>query len=88
MMENAKYLKEKAEKTSQTIEEMLDKINETAKTRVAEEAKTAKGDIIFFDVGASRDSAKWIDSMIKAIKTNDPKAQELVNEFKKKKLGS
>lgn len=88
MMENAKYLKEKAEKTSQTIEDMLGRIEETAKTRVAEEAKTTKGDIIFFDVGASRDSAKWIDSMIKAIKTNDPKAQELVNEFKKKKIGA
>lgn len=88
MIENAKYLKDKAEKTTETIEQMLDRIEETAKTRVAEEAKSKKGDIIFFDLGASRDGTKFINSMLKAIKSNDPEAQKLVEEFRKKKIGS
>ncbi len=88
MMENAKYLKEKAEKTTETIEQMLGRIEETAKMRVAEEAKSQKGDIIFFDLGASRDGTKFINSMLKAIKSNDPEAQKLVEEFRKKKIGA
>ena len=88
MMENAKYLKEKAEKTTESIEQMLGRIEETAKMRVAEEAKSQKGDIIFFDLGASRDGTKFINSMLKAIKSNDPEAQKLVEEFRKKKLGA
>ena len=88
MNENAKYLKDKAEKTSQTIEEMLGRIEETAKMRVAEEAKSQKGDVIFFDLGASRDGTKFINSMLKAIKSNDPEAQKLIAEFRKKKIGA
>ena len=88
MQENAKYLKEKAEKTTASIEEMLGKIEETAKMRVAEEAKSQKGDIIFFDLGASRDGTKFINSMLKAIKSNDPEAQKLIAEFRKKKIGA
>lgn len=87
MMENAKYLKDKAEKTTETIEQMLGRIEETAKMRVAEEAKSQKGDIVFFDLGASRDGTKFINSMLKAIKSNDPDAQKLVEEFKKKHIG-
>ena len=88
MNENAKYLKDKAEKTSQTIEEMLGRIEETAKMRVAEEAKSQKGDVIFFDLGASRDGTKFINSMLKAIKSKDPEAKKLIAEFRKKKIGA
>ena len=85
--ETAEYLSKKAEETKSKIEDMLDKIEETAKTRVAEEAKSTKGDIIFFDLGSSREGNNYITKMLNAIKTNDKDAQKLVSEMKQKLLG-
>lgn len=87
MADNAKYLKEKAEKTTSTIEEMLSKIEETARTRVTEEAKSAKGDIIFFDLGSSRDGTQFINNMLDGINANTPETQKLVKTLKQKLMG-
>ena len=87
MADNAKYLKEKAEKTTATIEEMLNKIEETARTRVAEEAKSAKGDIIFFDLGSSREGTQFINKMLDGIDANTPESQKLMKTLKQKLMG-
>ena len=85
MMENAKYLKDKAEKTSQTIEDMLGKIEETVKTRVAEEAKSSKGDFVYIDMGATRKGGEqYARQLLNSIKTDDPEAQKLIKEVAKK----
>lgn len=87
MADNAKYLKEKAEKTTATIEEMLGKIEETARTRVAEEAKSAKGDIVFFDLGSSREGTQFINKMLDGIDANTPESQKFMKTLKQKLMG-
>jgi hypothetical protein len=39
------------------------------------------------DVGSTRNSQAMLDKMLAAIQTNDPKARELVEEFRKKMSG-
>lgn len=87
MKQNAENVKKKAEETTKSIEAMLGKIEETSRMRVAEEAKSQKGDVIFFDLGATRNSGTMINNMLQAIKTNDPNAQKLVNEMRQKLIG-
>ncbi len=87
MIENAQKMKEKAKEAQCKMEDIFNKIEETMKMRVAEERTTQKGDIIFMDVGSSRDAQKMLDKMISAAKTNDPSAIALIEEFKKKMLG-
>jgi hypothetical protein len=86
MLENAQHLKDKAEKTQSKMEDMFDKIEETMRMRVAEERETTKGDFIFVDAGAQRDTRQMLDDMIQAVKTNDPSAQKAIEEFRKKML--
>ena len=85
--ETAEYLSKKAEETKSKIEDMLDKIEETAKTRVAEEAKSTKGDIVFFDLGSSRDGTQFINNMLDGINANTPETQKLVKTLKQKLMG-
>ena len=87
MIENAEKLKEKAENMTRSIEDMLGKIEETMRMRIAEERQTAKGDVYFVDVGSTRNSQQMLDRMLSAVKTNDPEAMKLIEEFKKKMLG-
>lgn len=87
MIENAEKLKEKAENMTRSIEDMLGKIEETMRMRIAEERQTAKGDVYFVDVGSTRNSQQMLDRMLAAVKTNDPEAMKLIEEFKKKMLG-
>lgn len=87
MIENAEKLKEKAENMNRSIEDMLGKIEETMRMRIAEERQTAKGDVYFVDVGSTRNSQQMLDRMLAAVKTNDPEAMKLIEEFKKKMLG-
>jgi hypothetical protein len=86
LMENAQHLKDKAEATQSKLEDMFDAIEETMRSRVAEERETAKGDFIFVDAGQHRDSRQMLDDMIEAVKTNDPNAQKAIDEFRKKML--
>jgi hypothetical protein len=87
LIDNAQKLKEKADEVNRSIEDMLGKIEETMRMRIAEEKTTTKGDIIFMDVGSTRNSQAMLDKMLAAIQTNDPKARELVEEFRKKMSG-
>ena len=87
LIDNAQRLKEKADEVNRSIEDMLGKIEETMRMRIAEERTTTKGDIIFMDVGSTRNSQAMLDKMLAAIQTNDPKARELVEEFRKKMAG-
>ncbi len=87
MIENAEKLKERAEEMNRSLEDMLGKIEETMRMRIAEERETAKGDVYFVDVGSTRDSQKMLDRMLSAVKTNDPEAMALIEEFRKKMVG-
>lgn len=87
LIDNAERLKQKADEVNRSIEDMLGKIEETMRMRIAEERTTTKGDIIFMDVGSTRNSQAMLDKMLAAIQTNDPKARELVEEFRKKMNG-
>jgi len=87
MIENAEKLKEKAENMTRSIEDMLGKIEETMRMRIAEEKQTTKGDVYFVDVGSTRNSQQMLDRMLASVKSNDPEAMKLIEEFKKKMLG-
>ena len=87
LKEKADHAKQTAEDTYAKIQESLDKIGETMKSRVAEEAKTAKGDTYFIDVGNTRNAQAQLDNLMAAVKTNDPKAVQMLADFKKKMMG-
>jgi hypothetical protein len=87
MKERADHLKQKAEDASDSMEDMLGRIEETMRARIAEEAKTKKGDVYFVDVGQTRDAQKMLAELMERVKTNDPEALKLLEEFKKKMLG-
>jgi len=87
MIENAERLKQKAEEVNRSIEDMLGKIEETMRMRIAEERETSKGDVYFIDVGATRNSQKMLDDMLAKVQTNDPQARLLIEEFRKKMMG-
>jgi len=84
MLEKSEHLKAKSEDSMKALEDMLGAIGDTMKLRIAEEAKTSKGDIIFMDIRSIGDMAKEISN---AIKNQDPKAAELVKELKRKLAG-
>ena len=85
MKDNADYLKKKAEETKNTIEDMLGKIEETVKTRVAEESKSTKGDFVYIDMGATRKGGEqYARQLLNSIKTDDPEAQKLIKEVAKR----
>lgn len=85
MKDNADYLKKKAEETKNTIEEMLGKIEETVRTRVAEESKSTKGDFVYIDMGATRKGGEqYARQLLNSIKTDDPEAQKLIKEVAKR----
>ena len=69
------------------MEDMLGKIEETMRMRIAEEKQTTKGDVYFVDVGSTRNSQQMLDRMLASVKSNDPEAMKLIEEFKKKMLG-
>lgn len=82
MQNNAEHLKQKADEATNAIEDALDRIEETVKTRVAEEAKSGKGDIIFMDLGDIRGkSSSAIDQIMKHIDLNTPEGQKLVKRL-------
>lgn len=87
MIENAERLKQKAEEVNRSIEDMLGKIEETMRMRIAEERETSKGDVYFIDAGATRNSQKMLDDMLAKVQTNDPAARQLIEEFRKKMMG-
>jgi hypothetical protein len=87
MIENAERLKEKAENMTRSIEDMLGKIEETMRMRIAEERETSKGDVYFVDVGSTRNSQKMLDDMLEKIQTGDPASRQLIEEFRKKMMG-
>jgi len=87
MIENAEKMKEKAEEMNRSLEDMFGKIEETLRMRIGEERQTAKGDVYFVDVGSTRNSQQMLDKMLSAVKSNDPEAMKLIEEFKKKMLG-
>ncbi|MCK9319818.1 hypothetical protein, partial [Methanoculleus sp.] len=76
-----------AEEMNRSLEDMLGKIEETMRMRIAEERQTTKGDVYFVDVGATRDTQKMFDRMVAAFKSNDPEAIKAMEELKKKMLG-
>lgn len=82
MQNNAEHLKQKADEATNAIEDALDRIEETVKTRVAEETKSGKGDIIFMDLGDIRGkSSSAIDQIMKHIDLNTPEGQKLVKRL-------
>jgi hypothetical protein len=87
MIENAEKMKAKAEEMNRSLEDMFGKIEETMRMRIAEEKQTAKGDVYFLDVGSTRNGQQMLDRMLEAVKSNDPKAMTLIEEYKKKMLG-
>jgi len=87
LTEKTDHAKQAADKAMTGVEELLGKIEETMKLRIAEERKSVRGDAYFIDVGSTRNSEKMLQDLLDKVKTGDPKAMQLIEDFKKKMLG-
>ena len=87
LTEKTDHAKQAADKAMTGVEELLGKIEETMKLRIAEERKSVRGDAYFIDVGSTRNSEKMLQELLDKVKTGDPKAMQLIEDFKKKMLG-